>query len=270
MALTDKLKAIADAIRSKTGSSDVMTLDEMPEKIAAIESGSSPTMYIEETVVNGHLTAARLVGYDIVRIGFYREETSLVKVELSESVTTIKVSAFNGCSKLADITLPDSITNIEWAAFYNCKALSLKSLPPNLTTLGKEAFKYCKALKISLFPNNLKEIPSEAFEGCTGLDDITLPTNLETVGWRAFADCSNLSGTLAFGYIKTIEAEAFYNASKLSYIHFNPTNELPTIASDAFSGCTNVSFIDVPWDEGEVPGAPWGATNATVNYRYGG
>ena len=36
MALTDKLTAIADAIRAKDGSTATMTLDQMPEKITAI------------------------------------------------------------------------------------------------------------------------------------------------------------------------------------------------------------------------------------------
>lgn len=39
MALTDKITAIANAIRAKDGSTATMTLDQMPEKIAAI-SGS--------------------------------------------------------------------------------------------------------------------------------------------------------------------------------------------------------------------------------------
>lgn len=39
MALTDKLTAIADAIREKDGTTDTMTLAEMPIKIAAIQTG---------------------------------------------------------------------------------------------------------------------------------------------------------------------------------------------------------------------------------------
>ena len=38
MALTDKLTAIADAIRAKDGSTATMTLDQMPEKITALSS----------------------------------------------------------------------------------------------------------------------------------------------------------------------------------------------------------------------------------------
>lgn len=44
MALTDKLTAIANAIRSKTGESEKMTLDQMPTKISSIESGSIPKL----------------------------------------------------------------------------------------------------------------------------------------------------------------------------------------------------------------------------------
>ena len=43
MALTDKLTAIADAIRSKTGSTEPMTLEEMATTIANITTGSVPS-----------------------------------------------------------------------------------------------------------------------------------------------------------------------------------------------------------------------------------
>lgn len=39
MALIDKLSAIGDAIREKTGKEDLLTLDEMPAEISAIETG---------------------------------------------------------------------------------------------------------------------------------------------------------------------------------------------------------------------------------------
>lgn len=39
MALTEKLTAIADAIRGKTGKTDGLTLDQMPGEIAGIQAG---------------------------------------------------------------------------------------------------------------------------------------------------------------------------------------------------------------------------------------
>ena len=38
--------------------------------------------------------------------------------------------------------------------------------------------------------------------------------------------------------------------------------------SSAFDGCTNLTDIKVPWAEGAVANAPWGATNATITYNY--
>ena len=50
MALTDKLTAIANAIRAKDGSTDTMTLDQMPEKIAAISGSPIVDDSLENTV----------------------------------------------------------------------------------------------------------------------------------------------------------------------------------------------------------------------------
>jgi hypothetical protein len=50
MALTDKLTAIANAIREKTGGTELLTLDQMPTEIAGIETGGgvdiSPYSYL--------------------------------------------------------------------------------------------------------------------------------------------------------------------------------------------------------------------------------
>ena len=47
MALTDKLKAIANAIRDKTGKTDPLTLDQMPEEISGIVSGEGEDLDTE-------------------------------------------------------------------------------------------------------------------------------------------------------------------------------------------------------------------------------
>lgn len=47
-------------------------------------------------------------------------------------------------------------------------------------------------------------------------------------------------------------------------------DSVKSIDSNTFQNCTNLLTINVPWAEGEVAGAPWGATNATINYNYTG
>ena len=40
------------------------------------------------------------------------------------------------------------------------------------------------------------------------------------------------------------------------------------IPEELFEECTNLTDIYVPWAEGTVNNAPWGATNATVHYNH--
>lgn len=51
MALTNKLTAIGDAIRNKTGSTNLLTLDEMPTAIESIEGGGGGGEFPEEAFV---------------------------------------------------------------------------------------------------------------------------------------------------------------------------------------------------------------------------
>ena len=41
-----------------------------------------------------------------------------------------------------------------------------------------------------------------------------------------------------------------------------------SINFNAFSGCSSLATIYVPWSEGEVASAPWGANGATIIYDY--
>ncbi len=49
--------------------------------------------------------------------------TSLTRITIPNSVTSIGSDAFSGCSGLASITIPDSVTNIGQYAFFGCKEL---------------------------------------------------------------------------------------------------------------------------------------------------
>ena len=71
----------------------------------------------------------------------------------------------------------------------------------------------------------------------------SLPEGITSIGDYAFADCINLTSISLPGSITNINQNAFYN-------------------------CTNLTTINVPWAENEVANAPWGATNATINYNY--
>ena len=91
--------------------------------------------------------------------------------------------------------------------------------------------------------NYVTSIDDYAFDHCTQLALTSLPESLTSIGNDAFSNCHTLTALTFKG---------------------TPT----TIASTAFYSCTNLTTINVPWAEGAVEGAPWGATNATINYNY--
>lgn len=69
MALTDKLTAIGDAIRAKTGGTQKLTLDEMPTQIQAIQTGGNPVITELTVTQNGTYTASDGVdGYSPVTV----------------------------------------------------------------------------------------------------------------------------------------------------------------------------------------------------------
>lgn len=73
---------------------------------------------------------------------------------------------------------------------------------------------------------------------------------------------------LLLNNITNIEPYAFYGCNTI--IAITIPNSVTSIGEQAFGNCTNLTTINIPWSEGAVDGAPWGATNATINYNYTG
>lgn len=117
-----------------------------------------------------------------------------------------------------------------------------------------------------IVPVGVKKIDNYSFINCQNLASIVLPSTLTTINTYAFSGCSKLAITEMPTNLKTIGTYAFRYCNSLQEITF--TGVASTIATNAFGNCTNLIKINVPWSEGEVVNAPWGAVNATINYNY--
>lgn len=74
MALTNKLKAIADAIRERTGATEPMTLDEMPQAILSISGGGSSASVFDPLYEKFSISKS---DYPIVGIAYLNNYVSL-------------------------------------------------------------------------------------------------------------------------------------------------------------------------------------------------
>ncbi len=179
----------------------------------------------------------------------YIEETYDANGHLTAAVmhghTTVRSSAFYFCSSLISVTLPDSVTQIMNGAFSMCSNLTSVALPDGITILAADAFRNCPKLELTALPASIMKIYNYAFDGCSKLALTTLPASVTNIEYRAFAACSGLTTITFLG---------------------TPTS----IDSAAFKSCSNLTTINVPWAEGAVANAPWGATNATIHYNVSG
>ena len=140
------------------------------------------------------------------------------------------------------------------------------TIPSNIgiTKIAMYAFAHSSYNKINL-PEGVTEINNYAFYN-SSMSTIVLPQSITKIGVYAFGMCEYLKNITFPQNLETIQSSAFTNCKWLTSVTFKGTPT--TIDSTAFASCTRLTTINVPWAEGAVANAPWGATNATINYNY--
>lgn len=145
-------------------------------------------------------------------------------------------------------TLPNGTDRIQQYAFMNHENLESIAMPSSITFIGEYTFYNCKNLVLTELPRDMTgNIGASMFYGCEKLALTELPSGITgTIGSMAFRNCIGLKS-----------------------LTFKSTPK--SIAANVFQGCTNLITLNVPWAEGAVANAPWGAPNvATINYNYVG
>ena len=157
--------------------------------------------------------------------------------------------------------LNKSITEIDESYFYN------SATDYYIKNTGEYAFRNCYSLNKVTLPEGITHISMSSFESCNELTSVNLPNSVEFLNERCFCDTGLTSLKIPRG-VKEIHSYALGECFYLRNVTFNskPTN----LDKMAFEGCATLTTINVPWSEGEVANAPWGATNATINYNYTG
>ena len=251
--LKDFVTGIADAIREKKGTTELINPQDFENEIRTIQTGSDPAsgkslaaQIIDKSVTD--VTAGDLEG--ATKIGDYAFNgcKSLTSITIGNGVTSIGKNVFENCSSLTSITIPDSVTNIGASAFHNCSSLTSITIPDSVTSIGASAFLDCSSLTSVTIPDSVTSFGASAFYGCSGLESITIGNGVTSIGINVFKNCSSFTSVIIGNGVTKISSNAFLScgtATESGTIYtFLPTTP-PTIQSNTFQNA-KINQIIVP------------------------
>lgn len=192
------LTDIANAIRSKTNTTDTMKPTDMPSKINSITTGITPTGDITLTSNNTWYNVEKYKRaiatipeatyftqlLENTLVDFYYEGNdykaaifvnhSTLKTVDAVHIQALPVNAFYNCFGLTSVLLPD-LTAVGMNAFYGCSSLQefIQTKYECLYDIGQH-FNGCSAInKIDIYPAPGSWL-MQSFEGCTNLETLII------------------------------------------------------------------------------------------------
>ena len=140
-------------------------------------------------------------------------------------------------------------------------------IPNTVSGIGKYAFFYCESLTSIIIPNSVTKIRLSAFEGCSALTSISIPNSVNFVGVNAFKDTpwfdNQPDGVVYINKVlykvkgdflpgtNIVVKEGTTHILGYSFAHCTGISSISIpksvirIASNAFSGCDNITSITV-------------------------
>lgn len=116
---------------------------------------------------------------------------------------------------------------------------------PGVTSIGNLAFALSRNIIHVDIADSVVSIGEQAFFKCSSLTNITVPQSVTYIGVNAFDSCTNLSSiTLSTNNITSIRSHTFSGCSKLSSIVI--PDGVTSIQSGAFFNCTKLTSITIP------------------------
>ena len=248
MALTDKLTAIAHAIRAKTGKTEALTLDEMAIEIANISSGGETERSLKKLLDATKSTSSlfyKFSGSSATEYMLYEDTSKVTDMSYMfgncRNLTTVPLfdtsevtnmsSMFNGCTNLTTVPLFDTSNATSMSYMFNeCTKLTTVPLfdTSNATSMSYMFNECTKLTTVPLFDTSKVTDMSSMFKGCRNLTTVSLlDTSKATRMSYMFDNCKNLTDC----YIRNIKVNLTVG-SGTSYGHLLTVESLVYLSNE--------------------------------------
>ncbi|MBE5730325.1 MAG: leucine-rich repeat domain-containing protein [Clostridiales bacterium] len=191
---------------------------------------------------------------------------------IPDSVTTIGMWAFSGCSELIGVTIPESVTTIKSNAFYECINLESITIPDSVTSIEGNAFNGCTKLKSITIGDSVTSIGEKVFfdteyynnknnwedgdiygimyigkyliEANSIVGDFAIKDDTLAIADAAFIKSASMRNITIPESITRIGPRTFYSCALLESITFE--GAITSIGEYSFCGCMNLKNITIP------------------------
>lgn len=225
----EKLQAIADAIRSKKGTTEPIKASDFATEILGLSDGADAKpevgIIITPTKEQQVVTPTGNNVFNEVTVNAIPDEYIIPEgtLEITENgtsdvtnyatvVTNVAGSGGGGNEDFiafvegttTELNIPSGTTTIGDNAFYYNRNLTKVNIPEGVTTIGGYAFYNNSKLEVVNMPDSLIDISSNAFQTCSAMKTITLPKNIDHLRTSCFDGCRYVEelnyNIIALGY----------------------------------------------------------------------
>lgn len=237
MGLIDKLNAIANAIRKKTGKAEKLTLDEMPLEIESIVSGGEITF---DDIATSSLTGD--INLSVASVSSYAfANCDSIKSVYAPNVTKISNYGFYHTGGITDIYFPKLVTIGEYCLSY----LAITTLDlPECTTIGASSFNKCTKITSINLPK-VTAIPNTCLAE-TLISSVVLP-EATSIGNSSLSNSKNLT-YVDLPKCKSFSSYVLRNSSKFATLILR-ADSVCTLGSNALNSTAiskGTGYVYVP------------------------